>query len=97
MYNTLAVVFFACKEKYFFFICKKTQVKKTRPSPTLLIDNIYRLRLDIRSVKQSGELNTFTSYTCNPAILQTDRSLIYSKNRSNYCISSFFYIYLTNK
>ena len=29
MYNTLAVVFFACKEKYFFFIVKKICVKKT--------------------------------------------------------------------
>lgn len=28
MYNTLAAVFFACKEKYFFFICKKICVKK---------------------------------------------------------------------
>ena len=28
MYNTLAVVFFAYKEKYFFFIGKKICVKK---------------------------------------------------------------------
>ena len=29
MYNTLAVVFFACKEKYFFFIGKKICVKNS--------------------------------------------------------------------
>ena len=28
MYNTLAVVFFACKEKYFFFAREKNMCKK---------------------------------------------------------------------